>query len=1494
MIDIGIVLDDRSATQQLRLSIDGNAPATELYELIGRRLHRDPASFALRVARTGRVVSDQGDVASLRLLHGDRLVVGGDAHLRTQAGFDPVEVSVLSGPHAGAHFTVTGQVIEVGRHRECAVPLVRDDACSRKHARIERTVAGLAVIDHGSTNGTLVNGVKVPGRQVLRPGDVVTVGETSLAITSRTPVTAQAHLRYEDGHLLINRTARMRRRRPDTRIEIPAPPERPARRGIPKMAILGPVLLAVPMYAFTRSPLTLIMVVATPLLAVFSWFDDRNSGRSSYNKKAADYRAELERIEQGANEANARSGAWRVERTPPAFEILRRATDHSPELWQRDINDDDFLELRVGTADQASLVSVAAPPSGEPELRELAARISATCTVDRAAPVVIPIGRTFDPTGREKPTSAGDPGSIVDVVGIVGPQFAVADVARWLVTQLVVQHSPQDLAVAVLAPNSQKAWAWTRWLPHVEQLAGDDAADVMVGLDDASAARLFKALRGYADNRADATRDALAGAVRYRPHVTAVIELPLRVPEAEATAFLERLPAANMSVVLLAADRRVLPRHTDVIVAVDEGGRADVEFVRADVEFVGVSAERLDLPAVEQVATALAPVRDASTPLGAGASIPARVNLLEMLGLVPLTVDAVLARWSAPPKGVQAAIGVDASGPLVLELTPHGLVGGTTGAGKSELLQTYVASLALAYPPERLNFVFVDFKGGLAFNQCIDLPHQVGLITNLDPHLAERVMKSLQAELDERTKIINSLGGGDLASLAKRFPDRCPPELVIVFDEFREAVERVPSRPGEPSFIDRVMSLARLGRQVGMHVILATQTPEGVVTEDLKNNIDVRIALRVRTTEASRSIIGRPDAALITKRTPGRGFAEVEAGVVKEFQSAYVGATSKVEAAALPASSLETFILDKPTLERHLDMKAVALEPGATDLQVIVETASEAGRRRGSRPSRQPWLPELPPVLPLDDVLAGADLPDGKLVLPLARCDDPARQYQGIHTVDLERAGSMIVFGGTGAGKTTVLRSLAAVAALRYSPESLHLFALDFTGQGLGALGSLPHCSAAVSGREVDRVRQVVTYLKSLVAQRLELIDAAGVGSLAELNETRDEQLPVLLLLLDGFAAFYEQYADQHTDTLYDDVVDLMTNSRAAGLHAVVTANRSGLPATVVNAVPLRLVMRMNNPDEYSNLDVRQMTQLTAVPPGRAFTPAGLELQVGVVTPAGAQSAQQTIEVGAQNAGLHEIASRVRERWGAFEAPRLRTLPKSFAATELPPAMLGSRRMALAVDEMLVKPVVLDLDRSPTFLVAGPEESGKTNALAVLAQQFATAWPQGERHLLTGRSSKIATHDGFWTATHIGPDAAAPALAELKTVIQQRSRSGYEQPLLLLIDDADVFGDGALRAPLDETHLAWREAGLIVVVAMSTFAAGKCYAPWFKLMAAAKHGLLLMPDLAADGSIFDRRLPNRTRLEAVPGRGFLLTRAGYTLVQVARSGWPEIGGAGES
>jgi hypothetical protein len=279
-----------------------------------------------------------------------------------------------------------------------------------------------------------------------------------------------------------------------------------------------------------------------------------------------------------------------------------------------------------------------------------------------------------------------------------------------------------------------------------------------------------------------------------------------------------------------------------------------------DVTMDGLAAEL-----ARELALGLAPVRDTSAVRGGG--VPDRISLLTLLGMADVDADVVAQRWRARTELGPVPIGGAAQEPFRVDLRhdgPHALVAGTTGSGKSELLQTLIAALALAHPPERLSFLLVDYKGGAAFKECVGFPHTVGFVTDLDGHLAQRALVSLNAELRRREHLLRDSGTKDLLDMEQRAPGRAPASLLIVIDEFATLAKEV------PEFVDGVVDVAQRGRSLGVHLLLATQRPGGVVSENIRANTNLRIALRVNEAGESSDVIGAADAAH-SPRSPRTG-----------------------------------------------------------------------------------------------------------------------------------------------------------------------------------------------------------------------------------------------------------------------------------------------------------------------------------------------------------------------------------------------------------------------------------------------------------------------------------------------------------------------------------------------------------------------------------------------------------------------------------------------
>jgi S-DNA-T family DNA segregation ATPase FtsK/SpoIIIE len=407
----------------------------------------------------------------------------------------------------------------------------------------------------------------------------------------------------------------------------------------------------------------------------------------------------------------------------------------------------------------------------------------------------------------------------------------------------------------------------------------------------------------------------------------------------------------------------------------------------------------------------------------------------------------------------------------------------------------------------------VDYKGGAAFAECVHLPHTVGLVTDLSPHLVRRALASLRAEIRHREELLNSKRAKDLLTLEQSGDPDTPPSLVIIVDEFAALASEV------PEFVDGVIDVAQRGRSLGLHLILATQRPAGVIKDNLRANTNLRIALRLNDVDDSLDVVGDAQAAYFPPEIPGRAVAKTGPGRLTTFQAAYVGGRSDDEPDHAHIDLCE-FAFGKRRQWRTLVTAGHGADPtGPTDITRVVSNVNQAARKLQLPIPRKPWLPPLDHVCSLQSLQA--IITDGQLAI--GRCDRPADQSQPIGYFDPDRDGNMAIIGTGGSGKSTALRTLAVSAALTSSHGPTHVYGFDFGSGSLRMLEALPHVAAIVDGDDDERIGRVLRRLTQTLeerSQRFASVHASGIGDYRRLSGDREE--PRILLLVDGIAAFRE------------------------------------------------------------------------------------------------------------------------------------------------------------------------------------------------------------------------------------------------------------------------------------------------------------------------------------------------------------------------------------
>jgi len=1211
------------------------APGTTLaavHEALGRLAGRPGAALYAGSRR----LPAEAVLGGPGLQPGDVVGVGSPGPRAADRG-GVLELGVVGGPDAGGSDPLPRGEVLVGRGPSADVR-VRDPDVSRRHALVVVSSAGATVRDLASTNGTRLDGVRVgPDPVPLRVDQLLRVGETTLALAvpSEPPASVRA---IGDGTVAVHRPPRLTTPQDDVEVEVPAEPHANERAGAPVLASLVPFATAALAGAFLHGGLFVALGIVSPALFVAGALVQRRTQGRRRARELVTYRLVLAEAEVALAAAVQEEIRQRRAADPDPAAVRRIARGPTSRIWERRPSDPDFCRIRLGTADLPAQVRRRSSGQG-PGRPETAASVPVTVSLPA-----------------------------VGVLGVAGPLRPTAATARFVLAALATLHGPRDVAIALFAGRSVvDDWSWARWLPHLADDRGSRSA--RVGLAHERQCELLSELV----RELEARQARWVGSSPWcGPCTVTVLD---RWSELRQLPGLGRLladgPAVGMFAVCLDASPELLPVCCGAVAEVTGeigtrlrirvSGQASVEDVIAD----GVS-QRWS----EGVARALAPLRDDST--DTPGAPPASCRLLDVVGLEPPEPAGVLAGWQRAGRATYAPIGAAAEGPFGVDLKkdgPHALVAGTTGAGKSELLQTLIASLAVANRPDAMTFVLIDYKGGAAFNDATHLPHTLGMVTDLDPHLTERALQSLNAELKRREHLLAAAAAKDIEDYwdtQHTHPTRAPtdplPRLLLIIDEFATLVEEL------PDFVTGLIGIAMRGRSLGVHLILATQRPTGIVSPVIRANTNLRIALRVTDDTESHDVIDANDAARINKNTPGRGFLRVVGAAPVEFQTARVGGRPTAGAARPPevtAVLWRAFGCPEPVVED---------EPGdgPTDLQRLVAAVCAAAAAGGFGPPSSPWLPPLPPVLTLDDLDCGTPVGGrpgsaeggGRPVVPLGLADHPAEQRQVRYAVDVADGGSVLVAGAPRSGRSTVLRTLAGSIAQRWPVDDIHLYALDCGSGALHLLADLPHCGAVVRRDQVARGVRVLALLLEEVRRRQDRLAREGFGSVAEQRGSAapDDRLPWLMLFVDGWEGFVAGYETVDHGRPIDMLLGLAREGPAVGLKVVVTSDRQGLLTRLSAAFGERLLLRLSDRLDYALAGIPARCVPEHMPAGRGLlAAAATEVQVALLDrdPSGPAQAAALARIAAS---ATDLAAADPPRHAPF---RVRPLPRLVRLADL-------------------------------------------------------------------------------------------------------------------------------------------------------------------------------------------------------------------------------------
>jgi S-DNA-T family DNA segregation ATPase FtsK/SpoIIIE len=1097
--------------------------------------------------------------------------------------------------------------------------------------------------------------------------------------------------------------------------------------------------------------------------------------------------------------------------------------------------------------------------------------------------------------------------------------------ARSLLCQAAVFHSPEDLRIAIVTDHgTRSSWDWVKWLPHALHPTETDGAGPLRLVTD-GVAKLEQLLGPEFAGRAPFDPDASPS--REEPYTIVVLDVG-SVPEASRIA---TEGYRNATFVDVRASLPWKPERGTLRLRLTPDSIVMVENDRSGVETTTELGhpDGMMVSSAGTLARLLAPYRigttaDSTEPLAGD------FELATMLGIPDMFAHDVTRLWKRHGEDagdrLRVPLGFTADGsPLVLDIKesaeggmgPHGLLIGATGSGKSELLRTLVLGLALTHSSEALNFVLVDFKGGATFLGLDQLPHTSAVITNLadEAALVTRMQDALQGELVRRQELLRSAGNFrsalDYEQARSKGADLAPlPSLFVVVDEFSELLS------AHREFMDLFIMIGRLGRSLGVHLLLASQRLDEGRMGQLESHLSYRIGLRTFSAMESRGVLGVPDAYQLPSQ-PGNGFLKTDTTTLTRFKSAYVSGPYRrktrqaaQEAVAGQIVRYDTDYTAPRVSASHLAEPEEVLEPVEERApESLLNVAVERLREAGGLPARRVWLPPLnvPPTLdallpplvpdPLRGLMASGDEPGsnrylGALKVPVGLVDRPFDQRHDLLMADLSGAGGHIgIAGGPQSGKSTLVRTLMISLALTHTPEEVQFYCLDFGGGTLTGLSGLPHVGGLAGRLDPERVHRAMVEITSLIARRERLFADQGIDSMATFRQRRaageplDDRHGDVFLVLDGWGTVRQDYPD-----MIPVLAQIAVRGLGFGVHLVVTSARWGeIQSAVRDQLGSRFELALGDPVD-SMINMRAAATVPRIP-GRGLTAERLHFMTALPRLDGNGD-------GATMApAIAETVSLIAEAWPGHAAPAVRMLPVSLDGSTMP-APEGDLKVPLGVEENELAPFWHDFEQSPHLVVVGDAETGKTNLLTLVARAITAHYtPEQARVAIVdfrrelfdvisaesrlGYAVSVDTVRDIVNGTARAMEARRPGPDV--SPAQLRRRDWWQGPqLFLIVDDYDMVGSNPMDspfAPLLDFLNQGTELGLHLIVARSANGASRSMSsdPLLRRLLEVNTPALQLSCPPSEGQIFGSVKPR----QLPPGRALHITRRGTLQIQTA-------------
>ena len=1411
-------------------------------------------------ACTGTVFYEGRPVKTAALGNGDTLVLNREKHIAVQLaerGEKPEEVLALSGL----------EELLIGRADNCPLQLVHKRV-SGSHAKLYRREGQWRLCDINSTNGTFVNG-KRTGECVIKENDGIVIGPYDLTMQGENLLiygaAGSVRLKKPAGHEeelkhgptsreypVFTRSPRLLRRLLQEELEIEAAPSAGEQPKINWLSALLPsfggvgIMLAVTVLT-GMNPVSLLfsgpMAVLGVAVTVINYKQQTKAFSKRDELRTEKYEQYLSRCEERLKAFSAEQKSIACSANPGPETCLSMASERSSGLWVRTPQDPDFLSLRVGLGEEPLKMSVKTPKLG--------------VLLEEDA-----FTRRPEALAKKYRTVSGIPVT-ADLfhcisAGLVGERSRILHTARCMAVQLAALHSYEEVKLAVIFPKEEyEQWAWMRWLPHTFNSSRSFRYMASASYE---ASQLLNQLNAECRGRKKDPSDFIGNTEPAIPHYVLMIAAPELIKGGAAGNLFE---TPGVSTIWLSPSVSALPQGVEQILEL--GAESQLYMRQRASERIKFQPDTLSLKECERFARSLAPVRLAS---GKRAGLPDHVSFLEGYRVSRVDQLDIGEFWqdSRCEETLSVPIGVRENGEHYYfdihekKDGPHGLVAGTSGSGKSEMAQSWIASMALQFSPEDVNFILVDFKGTSLLQPFKELPHLAGSISNLDTDIG-RCLLALESEMERRQRLFDETGVNDIrAYLIKRRKNPSMekmPFLILVIDEFAEFKAQF------PDFTGPLNHVFRGGRSLGVYTMIMTQKPSGVVTEQMSANANFRWCLRVQSESDSRDMLGIPDAAFLT--VPGRSYVKSGDGTLELIQPFYSGAPyepdeRKKEAPPVCAVSLQG--------ERKALAVSASGQSGAAkekQIQAVVRAISDSCRRRGIAPAAKLWTKPLPERLGLSEILDAGRLweseadwnprmKEAKAVFGLV--DDPKHQRQFPLCHDFWTQGNLLVYGMTLSGKTTLLNSLLISMCCVYSPAQVQFYLIEFTGFGLRSLETFPHVGGAAGEDEPENLERIAAKLLEELGRRKKLFRKAGVGTISSYEDAAGETLPTMILLADTLNLAGIKFPE-----VQGQLIQLAREGEAFGIYiAAAVAGGSGLSYQLTENFKTVMTLQLTDRLDYTQLVGRVSGNIPKPVIGRGLIRGPLEFQTAI--------AGEDLTDGQRIAMLRQLAEEMSASWKGPLPTRISSMSETipYGSLEGGPLILG---LGYEDGETISLPV----GEATSFLISCGDEEAREHILALLfrqAQELEEAQIYGYEPV-PGRMRG----DAFKGQGQFVQSAAAlgEVLGKLAPVLQERlnrKQDGIEEKfshIFIFVDELGEFLTQAEPLVISQLEAFIRLGAGLGITVIGADLASKVERGYFSrdiLMETLHDGVILL----AGGEASEHRIVDTMALrQSLPGNG---------------------------